>query len=67
MEFDEIEKCQSSGDWEKSAENLGDAAEKLEQTGAEFILICTNTMHKVYPQILKKGSCAIAPYCRCGG
>ena len=51
VEFDEIERCQSSGNWEESARILGDAAEKLEQAGADFILICTNTMHKVAPQI----------------
>lgn len=51
VEFDEIEKCQSSGDWDKSAQILGDAAKKLELAGADFILICTNTMHKVAPQI----------------
>lgn len=51
VEFDEIEKCQSSGDWDKSADILGDAAKKLEQAGADLILICTNTMHKVYPQV----------------
>ncbi len=51
VEFDEIEKCQSSGHWDKSAEILGNAAKKLELAGADFILICTNTMHKVAPQI----------------
>ncbi|WP_026508182.1 aspartate/glutamate racemase family protein [Butyrivibrio sp. MC2013] len=51
VEFDEIEKCQSSGQWDKSAEILGNAAKKLELAGADFILICTNTMHKVVPQI----------------
>ena len=51
VEFDEIEKCQSSGDWRRSGEILGSAAQKLEATGADFILICTNTMHKVAPQI----------------
>ncbi len=51
VEFDEIEKCQSSGQWDKSAEILGNAAKKLELAGADFILICTNTMHKVAPQI----------------
>lgn len=51
VEFDEIEKCQSSGDWQRSGEILGDAAQKLEAAGADFILICTNTMHKVAPQI----------------
>ena len=51
VEFDEIEKCQSSGDWQRSGEILGAAAQKLEAAGADFILICTNTMHKVAPQI----------------
>ncbi len=51
VEFDEIEKCQSSGDWDRGAEILGDVARKLEGAGADFILICTNTMHKVAPQI----------------
>lgn len=51
VEFDEIEKCQSSGNWEKSGEILGHAAQGLEAAGADFILICTNTMHKVAPQI----------------
>ncbi|MDD6038899.1 MAG: aspartate/glutamate racemase family protein [bacterium] len=51
VEFDEIEKCQSSGNWDKSAEILGSAAKGLEAAGADFVLICTNTMHKVAPQI----------------
>lgn len=51
VEFDEIERCQSSGDWEKSARILGDAALRLEQAGADLLVICTNTMHKVAPQI----------------
>lgn len=51
VEFDEIEKCQSSGNWGKSCEILGHAAQGLEAAGADFILICTNTMHKVAPQI----------------
>jgi len=51
VEFDEIEKCQSSGDWERSGEILGQAAEVLEKGGADLILICTNTMHKVYEQV----------------
>lgn len=51
VEFDEIEKCQSSGNWKKSGDILGKAAQNLEAAGADFILICTNTMHKVVPQI----------------
>ena len=51
VEFDEIERCQSSGDWEKSGNILGKAAQGLEAAGADFLLICTNTMHKVAPQV----------------
>ena len=51
VDFDEIEKCQSIGDWEKSAEILTAIAQRLEAAGADFIVICTNTMHKVADQI----------------
>ncbi len=51
VEFDEIERCQSSGDWEKSGDILGKAAQGLEAAGADFLLICTNTMHKVALQV----------------
>lgn len=51
VEFDEIEKCQSNGEWEKSGDILGNAAKAVESAGADFLLICTNTMHKVVPQI----------------
>ncbi len=51
VEFDEIERLQSSGQWEKAADILGEAAAKLELCGADFIAICTNTMHKIVPQI----------------
>lgn len=51
VDFAEIEECQSSGDWEKSADILSAVAQNLEKAGADFIVICTNTMHKVAPQI----------------
>ena len=51
VEFAEIERCQASGNWEKCGRILGVAAQGLETVGADFILICTNTMHKVVPQI----------------
>lgn len=54
VDFQEIEECQAGGDWERSGEILGDAAENLEKAGADFIVICTNTMHKVVPQIQKR-------------
>lgn len=51
VDFAEIEKCQANGDWEKSADILSEAAISLEKAGADFIIICTNTMHKVVPMI----------------
>ncbi len=51
VDFDEIEKYQATGEWDKSADVLSDAAMRLEKAGADFIVICTNTMHKVAPQI----------------
>ena len=51
VDFSEIEECQANGDWDKSADILSAAAQNLEQAGADFIVICTNTMHKVAPQI----------------
>ncbi|NLJ64140.1 MAG: aspartate/glutamate racemase family protein [Christensenellaceae bacterium] len=54
VDFAEIEEYQSKGDWDKSAILLADAAMRLEQAGADYIVICTNTMHKVAPYIQKK-------------
>ena len=51
VDFEEIEQLQASNEWEKSGEILGKEAQQLEQAGADFLLICTNTMHKVAPQI----------------
>ena len=59
VDFDEIEKYQSSGEWDKSAAVLGDAAANLEKAGADFILICTNTMHKVADAVQKRISVPI--------
>ena len=54
VDFDEIEKYQASGEWDKSADVLSNAAERLEKAGADFIVICTNTMHKVVPQMKER-------------
>ena len=59
VNFQEIEECQANGNWEKSGEILGEAAYNLEKAGADFIVICTNTMHKVVNQIKEKISIPI--------
>ncbi|MFT5760838.1 MAG: aspartate racemase [Alteromonadaceae bacterium] len=51
IDFSEIEKLQHSGDWEGTADILIDAAKNVQAAGADVLLICTNTMHKVAPQI----------------
>ena len=59
VDFAEIEEYQTKGEWDKSAAVLAEAAQNLEKAGAGFIIICTNTMHKVAPVIQKKISIPI--------
>ncbi len=54
VDFDEIEKLQHKGDWDKTAEILFNASKNIEDASADFIVLCTNTMHKVLPQIEDK-------------
>ncbi len=51
VDFGEIEPFMRTGEWEKISSILIDSAKKLEAGGAEFILLCTNTMHKLFPEI----------------
>jgi len=51
VDFHEIEKLQVAGEWQQAGEILANAARSLEKGGAEFIVLCTNTMHKVADQI----------------
>ena len=46
-DFAEIEALQEAGHWEQAGKNLADMARRLEDAGAEAIVICTNTMHKL--------------------
>jgi aspartate racemase len=51
VDFGPIEKLQHAGDWKGTAKILSDAAKNIQAAGADFLLICTNTMHKVAPEI----------------
>lgn len=51
VDFHEVERLQHSGDWEAAGELLAGAARALESAGADFLVLCTNTMHKVAPTI----------------
>ena len=47
VDFGEIEHLQHHGEWDKLTEKMKDAAIRLERGGADFVVICTNTMHRM--------------------
>jgi aspartate racemase len=51
VDFSDIEAMQMAGDWEAAGQALAQAARQVEAAGADFLLICTNTMHKVALQV----------------
>ena len=51
VDFEPIEQMQHAGDWDGTADMLSEAACNIEAAGADFLLICTNTMHRVAPEI----------------
>ncbi len=51
VDFEEIERFQSQGKWQEAGERLANVARSLEKGGAELIVLCTNTMHKVISSI----------------
>ena len=51
VDFAEVEAMQQAGDWQLSAELLKSSARSLEAAGAQCIMICTNTMHKVADEV----------------
>ncbi len=51
VDFAEIEKLQHEGLWQETANILSSAAKGIEAAGADFFIICTNTMHKVAPEV----------------
>ncbi|MEH6581896.1 MAG: aspartate/glutamate racemase family protein [Halioglobus sp.] len=59
VDFDELQKLQHQGDWSEVADILSRAAMAVEAGGADFLLICTNTMHKVADEIASKLSIPI--------
>lgn len=54
VDFEEIERFQSESKWEEAGKLLGNVAYSLEKAGADFIVICTNTMHKVVEYVEEK-------------
>lgn len=54
VDFQEIEALQHAGDWERAGAILAEAARRLEMAGADFLVLCTNTMHIVAPAIQRE-------------
>jgi len=53
VDFHEIEQLQHADRWTEAAEILARAARALERAGADFLVLCTNTMHRVAPEITR--------------
>ena len=51
VDFHDVERMQTAGDWSAAGEFLADAARAVEASGADFLVLCTNTMHKVAADI----------------
>lgn len=51
FDFAEIEALQAAGDWAQAAQRMIDAAQRLQNGGADGLVICTNTMHKLAPDV----------------
>jgi amino-acid racemase len=51
VDFAEVEQLQASGQWEAAGQLLAGVARSLEAAGAELLLLCTNTMHRVADQV----------------
>lgn len=54
VEFAEIEALQHQNRWDELASIMIEAAKSLERGGADFVIICTNTMHKLYDEVQNK-------------
>ncbi len=51
VDFHQVEALQQEGRWQEATKILLDAARRVQRGGADFVLICTNTMHKVVPEV----------------
>ena len=51
VDFAEIERMQATGDWARAGAYLGECAQRLQAAGAESVILCTNTMHRVFDTI----------------
>ncbi|MFC1555771.1 aspartate/glutamate racemase family protein [candidate division KSB1 bacterium] len=59
VDFGEIEELQHAGEWDKLTQVMVDCAKSIQNAGADFLVICTNTMHKMAPEIEESTSMPI--------
>ena len=55
VDFEEIEKAQHQGNWDEATKLMIEAAQRLEKGGADFVVICSNAMHKMSGEVKKIG------------
>ena len=67
VDFEEVETFQREGRWDDAAIMLADAARALERAGADFLVLCTNTMHKVADALEKSTSLPLLHICDVAG
>jgi aspartate racemase len=63
LDFDEVVKTQHDTYWDDAAVLLGEAGVALKRAGADFILICTNTMHKVADAVAESAGLPLLDIC----
>ncbi|MCB8821126.1 aspartate/glutamate racemase family protein [Microvirga rosea] len=59
VDFGEIERLQHDGEWRVLTDKMIEAAQRLERGGADFFLVCTNTMHRMADEVAAKVSIPI--------
>jgi aspartate racemase len=56
VDFEPMERMQRRGEWDEAGEVLADAASAVERAGADFLVLCTNTMHKVADAMTRRST-----------
>ncbi len=67
LDFAKIESLQSEGRWAEAAQILIDSAKRLEDAGADFLALCTNTMRRLAENVAAAVNIPAYSHCRCRG
>lgn len=63
LDFSEVEQVQREGHWDNAATILGEAGRALKLAGADFLIVCTNTMHKVADAVAQSSGLPLLHIC----